>query len=95
MMITVAVEPVNVETVRIIVFGRDEDTNYNYVIDIMEGERDNNLARFAAQRITDLNVLENEIVFSGIHDDVDFGKKRIFASKLLHLIRTVKSEEEI
>ena len=94
-MITVAVEPVNVETVRIIVFDRDEDTNYNYVIDIMEGERDNNLARFAAQRIVDLNVLENEIVFSGIHNDVDFGKKPTFASKLLHLIRTVKREEEI
>lgn len=94
-MITVTVEPVNVETVRIIVFGRDEDTNYNYVIDIMEGERDNGLARFAVQRITDLNVLENEIVFGGIHDDVDFGKKRAFASKLLHLIRTVEREEEI
>lgn len=94
-MITVAVEPVNVETVRIIVFDRDEDTNYNYVIGIIEGERDNNLARLVSRRITDLNVFENEIVFSGIHDDVDFGKKRIFASKLLHLIRTVKSEEEI
>ena len=94
-MITVAVEPVNVETVRIIVFDRDEDTNYNYVIGIIEGERNNNLARLVSRRITDLNVFENEIVFSGIHNDVDFGKECTFASKLLHLIRTVKREEEI